>query len=96
LRRGLGSFLVTAGSLGSPGDDAVGAHQYGAQAKAILGVTGNIRDPIAPAAGKRLKRSAGVKVQKKAASFAEERTEFCAIDKLEVGSAAAYKGVAAA
>jgi hypothetical protein len=60
------------GCLGDPGDDAIRARKQGAQTQPILGVTGDIADPIAPAAGKGLKRCASVKVEQQASPGPEE------------------------
>jgi hypothetical protein len=49
------------GRLSGPGEDAIRAHKQGVQTPPIFGVTGDIGDPIAPAAGKGLKRCASVK-----------------------------------
>ena len=96
LRGGLSSFLMVRGGVAGPSDEAIGAHEHGAQTQPILRVACDIRDPMPPAACKRLKRRGSVKVQQQAFPGPEELAELRPVGQLEVGGAAAHERMAAA
>ena len=84
------------GGLTGPSDEAIGAHEHGAQTQPILRVACDICDPTPPSACKRLKRRGSVKVQQQAFPVPEELAELRPASQLEVGGAAAHERMAAA
>jgi hypothetical protein len=68
----LTGFLLVRRGLADPSDEAVGAYQQRAQAQPILGVAGDIDDPISPAA---CKLCGSVEVQQQAFPVSEEFAE---------------------
>src|SRR3569833_839865 len=84
------------GSFSGPGDDAVRSYKPSAQTQPLPCVACDIGDPVAPAAGKGLKRWARVEVLQQAFSLPEEFAGPRSVGQFEVRNAAAQQRVSAA